>query len=373
MIPTTPAAPPAIVQTVQVGGCRINLSSPILIRRAKGYLWFPGLMRAPDGRLFAVMQAYPDMHTRDTKAVLMSSVDDGVTWDMPLPLSQSLCSDSLALPNGDLLVLPYYMDPKPDGMGAPYGLIRKGRRDMDIIKEGVVVTGWPRKPGSFSPECGYAGFVFTGQVIKDKDDRYLTTLYGYFDGETRYATVVATSPDGVHWTVRGIVADGQSQLKGDSGPSEAALCRLKDGRLMCVFRMSNGARYGQSWSSDEGAHWSEPVAMARPYSVEPSLQVLDDGAVLLSGGRPGLFLWLNRAGDGKEWEAIDIMAHHDRCWPMETLHGNGYPMTSSYTEIVRLDRHRILYIYDRIPTHGYEVPETSPESDSVWVVQLTID
>ena len=59
-----------------------------------------------------------------------------------------------------------------------------------------------------------------------------------------------------------VVADENCKLKGKEGPCEAALCRLKDGRLMGVFRMDSGAPYGQVWSSDEGSLTSPPGGAA---------------------------------------------------------------------------------------------------------------
>ena len=46
--------------------------------------------------------------------------------------------------------------------------------------------------------------------------------------------------------------------------------------------------------------------------------------------------------------------------------------TSAYTEIVVLDDHNLLCIYDRIP-HGWSaIPAGSADVNSVWVVRLTV-
>ena len=64
------------------------------------------------------------------------------------------------------------------------------------------------------------------------------------------------------------------------GPSEAATCRLKDGRLMTIFRLGSGHPYGQVFSRDEGRTWTEPVALKGVFSVQPCLVVLKDGMVV---------------------------------------------------------------------------------------------
>src|SRR5262249_5677966 len=250
------------------------------------------------------------------------------------------------------------------GMGAPYQICPSGKKELQVVKEGVTVSGWPRPDQSFAPKLGLAGFVFNGQTVALKDGNYLATLYGNFKDTKRYCLMAAASPDGVHWKIRATVADENCKLKGTEGPCEAALCRLKDGRLMCVFRLASNVPYGQCFSSDEGKTWTEAVAMAGPFSVEPSLAVMKDGAVVLSGGRPGLFVWFNADGTGKTWQRIDLQANHNACVPKEPIDKGNH--TSSYTEVVAVDDRHLLCIYDRIP-HGWErIPKDSAQTNSVW-------
>src|SRR5207248_1046468 len=257
------------------------------------------------------------------------------------------------------------------GMGAPYQRIRKGKRQIEVVRDGVTVTGWPRPDKSFDAKLGLSGFVFNGQTVALKGGGYLATLYGYFKGTTRYSLVAAESADGVRWTVRSVGAGDDCKLKGGEGPCEAALCRLKDGRLMGVFRLASNVPYGQVWSSDEGKTWSEPVAMAGPFSVQPSLAVMKDGSVVLSGGRPGLFIWINLDGTGKTWQRVDLQSHHNACVPKEPIDKPNH--TSSYTEVVAVDDTHLLFIYDRIP-HGWErIPKESAQTNSVWVVRIGLE
>lgn len=57
-------------------------------------------------------------------------------------------------------------------------------------------------------------------------------------------------------------------------------------------------------------------------SVEPNLAVLNDGAVLLAGGRPGAKLWVNEDGTGKHWEAVDIIQHRYKYQSEEAKSGD---------------------------------------------------
>ncbi|NLY00217.1 MAG: hypothetical protein GXY83_29315, partial [Rhodopirellula sp.] len=105
--------------------------------------------------------------------------------------------------------------------------------------------------------------------------------------------------------------------------------------------------------------------------VQPSLAALPDGFVALSGGRPGLFLWLNADGTAATWQRVDLLANHNTHRPDEPISGPGN--TSSYTEVVALDDVHLLCIYDRIPNGWKAIAADSPETNSVWVVRVTLE
>ena len=129
----------------------------------------------------------------------------------------------------------------------------------------------------------------------------------------------------------------------------------------------------------------QPVEVDGPFDLPPghdgpglpdTLAVLDDGLLALSGGRPGLYLWLDREGQGRNWQRVDIRAHHNACRPDEPITESTdlhRQVTTAYTEVISLAENQLLYIYDRIP-HGWEpIPEGSTETNSVWVVRATVD
>ena len=157
---------------------------------------------------------------------------------------------------------------------------------------------------------------------------------------------------------------------------------------MCVFRLSSFKPYGQCWSADDGKTWTSPTAM-QAHSVEPSMQVMGDGTVALSGGRNGIYLWLNPDGTGQSWTPVDIVAHHNACcaeqdricpdsaqaWkPREELFASSQRgFSSCYTELARLDENTLLLIYDRVGLGWHAIPDESDETNSVWVVRVAID
>ena len=199
---------------------------------------------------------------------------------------------------------------------------------------------------------------------------YAGTMYGRFMGDTRMSLLCVHSTDGLHWMVRGIVADGACKLPGREGPNEAAICRLKDGRLMSIFRLDSGAMFGQAFSSDDGKTWTEPSGMNDVFSVCPYLLVNGDGVVVLSGGRPGLYLWINIDGTGKDWQKIDLADVHNTCELNEAIGG---PHTTAYTHMQWIDGTHLLYVYDRVPFGWGTIPASSTETNSIWVFRITIE
>jgi|GEM_PF-541794 len=355
-------------KTIETNGLKVVLSQPRLVARSKGYLWFPTLVHAEQNEVQALLSDIPDVLTGGPTGLITRSPDGGA-WSDPEIGVYADCAP-LRLGNGDLLLLSNYLYPTGNGSYSGCSLIAAGSRRVRDIPGGVTITNWPRaiRPGPH----GLAGFGFTGQTVAltAGGGGYLATLYGYFENAQRYSLVAAHSLDGRNWSIRSVIADENCPLPGGEGPSEAALCRLKDGRLMCVFRNSGFAAYGQCWSEDEGMTWTTPVAMAQALSVQPSLAVMQDGTVLLSGGRPGILLWINANGTGNGWQTVDVRAHHNQLLPAEPI--GDFPATTSYGEILAIDNKHLLLIYDRTPRGWDPIPQGSPESNSVWVVRIGI-
>jgi len=349
-------------KTYSFQGIQAKVSAPVLVSRGVGYLWFPVLVCLDKDNLVAVMQNRADACTDPDKttALVARSRNGGLHWTEASPGYYGQCP--LRQADGSYLLLPFYTARNPEGLIGYCQRMVVSKDDMEWIRTGVKVSGWARPDGDNFQNVGMAGFVFTGQTVDLRDGGYLATMYGYFKGTKRYSLVAVMSNDGRNWKVRSVIADENCKLQGQEGSCEAAVARLEDGRLMCVFRIASGVPYGQCWSSDEGRTWTEPIGMSGPHSVQPSLAVIKNGMVVLSGGRPGIYLWINPDGRGKDWQQIDVMAHHNAYQVKEPVKS-----TTSYTEVVALDETTLLMIYDRL-----HVPCESPETNSVWVVRITV-
>ena len=72
------------------------------------------------------------------------------------------------------------------------------------------------------------------------------------------------------------------------------------------------------WSDNLGRSWKRfgpernvSRAMAGQWSVLPRMQQLPSGELLLSGGRPGIFVWVGGRDEGREWRRGNICAEHN--------------------------------------------------------------
>jgi hypothetical protein len=377
---------------------KVSLSKPVLVTRAKGFFWHPTPVRFPNGELMAVVDTRADVirdqqQDQDSGTVVLWSADGGLTWSKPKP---AVRDSNLFLPSGDLLMLPFQLYPRPNGdMGAPYHIIAKGTREIKQVDSGVAITGLPYFLGLEHPTI--CSFNFDGPTVKLMNGKYLASLYGYYkdfprqmlkssgkedwyeattpDGGSKrkkYCLALAESRDGISWKRRAIIADENCPLKGDEGPCEPAICRLKDGRLMCLFRMDSGVPYGQTWSNDDGKTWTPPIAASGPFSVEPDVVVMKDGTVIVAGGRPGIYLWFNTDGTGKDWQEIDTRELHNALHPVDAIKMDTWSGTTAYTKLVTVDDTHLLYMYDRIVNGWDPVPESSSETNSIWIVRLTV-
>ncbi len=375
-----------MTRTIELVGAKVTLSPPVQVARSRGFLWFPVLAPLGGDELLAVASSHRDAHVKDDFSAAFRSADGGRSWGPLATLGESGYSH-LKLDDGRRLLLPYYMRPRDGGLQGPCVVFSPGG-DCESISNGVRVS-LARKDRSFAPELGLGGFVFDGQPVRGRAGEHLATVYGHFEGEQRYSSLLLESPDGRTWRQRSVIAGCDCPLEGQEGPCEPTLCRLVDGTLMCIFRLASFATYGQTFSRDDGRTWSPPVALAGTSSVEPSLAVLAGGAVMLSGGRPGIFAWLNVAGDGRRWQQIDMLEHHNALVPpcdrirgdtsnawlpaAEMIRSGGRGFTSSYTELATLDESHVLMIYDRLGLGWHAIAEDVDETNSLWVVAMTVE
>jgi hypothetical protein len=140
-----------------------------------------------------------------------------------------------------------------------------------------------------------------------------------------------SNDNGESWQFRSEIASKQSINKmaktggaswsvSQEGPNENDIVLLKDGvTLLCVIRIDGGdgvpshshVPYLLATSVDRGLTWSMREAPAYMLSARPRAMVLPNGALVVTGGRPALSIWISADGFGNHWEEYDIPTEHN--------------------------------------------------------------
>ena len=163
----------------------------------------------------------------------------------------------------------------------------------------------------------------------------------------------------------------------EEGACENTVVLLRDRKtLLMVLRVDGGdgeplGRHSpfMATHSNDGRSWAAPWSIAAG-SARPRLAVLSSGALLLSGGRPGLGLWVDASGMGHDWQAHSIPQLHNRGAPPEQRFCDefanhslsedtlGWAESTGYTSLLPLGGESALLCYDRTGggSGGYPAP-----------------
>jgi hypothetical protein len=235
-----------------------------------------------------------------------------------------------------------------------------------------------------NPACNGGTCVnwWARRAIPLKDGSLLTMLGNLqYENDTHYSVASVVSSDGgYNWRLQteistgacvGTAPCGQDVIANSGtleGPNEVDVVRLEDGSLLTVYRVSSPGPYFHSRSTTEGRVWSSPRELPGCHSVDPALELLRVGGrevLLLSGGRPGLFLHASVTG-GETWTSYNILANHNALLPAGSASaGRRYPPwavdvtlpqsgetvdgTSGYTALVAVDGGRgAIVCYDKM-------------------------
>ena len=244
---------------------------------------------------------------------------------------------------------------------------------------------------------------------------FLTSMYGHGAGKYRAwdrmptVYVVRTDDGGESWALRSALPWQPAYGNASDGPGEPSMARLPGGRLLLVFRSDSTQFYWKALSSDDGASWTAPVIMdgaadgsGGQWSVRPQLRVLSNGLIVLSGGRPGIKLWVCADGAGEAWTTIDLSQEHNALVraagrdpellfaPQVTNASSPFagradpPNTSSYTSIYEVfgdgggsrnssaSTSTIVVSYDRLGNGWHGPPGPWGDTDAMLTMRITL-
>ncbi|MBI3525202.1 MAG: exo-alpha-sialidase [Betaproteobacteria bacterium] len=242
----------------------------------------------------------------------------------------------------------------------------------------ITVAGFPH---NIAPHLEGKTFLADGgdAVLPLADGALLHTYYGRLEGDRKYRLFAVVSDDGgLSWHYRATIADGQTMRAVREGPSEAATVRLDDGSLLCIYRVDSGAGipFGRSISMDEGRTWKRLRPMYGKGSVKPQLARLADGTILLSGGRPGIYLWVCTDGMGRRWRRHDLVAHHNHSASKEDQYltltpggGEAPALSTCYTSMQPIGPDAVLIAYERLGNGWGGSPGLHGATDAVFCLR----
>lgn len=368
----------------QLTNMTLRAGRSVRVNSGVGHMWFPVIHPFPGGELIAQYSLMPDIHCFAYLCGANHSTDGGRTWS-PAYSFGNFANQCLPLSNGALRRLPYYIYPDPPDQCTTFAtdlsdVFPGGRSEMTPL--GLKIS-FPRDV-AVQP-TGAAMMNFTGTPLHHHG-RWLTTMYGCWKDElptTRlYNLLVVESRDeGRNWdfastisTYRDTPDPNPGTKQPPEGPCEATMALLASEQLLCIYRVGNWSNwpYRAARSNDGGRTWGEPAVLDGIGRVEPSLKLLNNGVLALSGGRPGLKLWLAEDGIGESWQSFDVLACHNRhCEAGEQMNEDG-SQTTAYTELLQVSPNRLLYIYDRCPLGWNPVPLDSSERNMIFVMPIEV-
>ena len=375
-----------MAKEVKLAGLRVEVKEPSVVAEGVGFCWYPSIRKFSTGDLMIGYSLNPDSGENLVNVTGISlSKDNGTTWAHHCDVTGLSGRLGIALPDGTLAGPSEPFKPEPLGQWrtfvANYGRFEKGGQQYNVDLWGTRIEGLPRdvEARTVQSRTRWAAISLFDDIIELEGGRYLATGYLIFKGDASYSTVALISEDeGRNWRYLSTVAGADADTDAREGFCESCLVRLEDGDLMCVGRMGGGRNQllARTYSSDGGKTWAK-IDRLPGWSVLPDILRLSNGVLVISTGRPGLFLWFSTDPRGQNWQPLDVMAYHnsemDKAhhispgkYGLEAVTREQYrtvhhdfdepDQTTSYTSILEVAPNRLLMVYDRIPYGWMPVP-----------------
>ena len=361
----------------------IQACAPVEVGNNTGHFWFPSLHQVGDNTLVCAVIRSADVAQGKWPADLFRSTDGAATWRQ----EQSIASyghTSVRCGETATLMMPYELwpvaaDDKRHGTAPGNMLTVAADGSLAVEAREMFFGGFPAPLADYHED--EILLLHTGNILPLPGGRLFTMLYGRFDGDQHFNSFAVASDDGgFTWQYLSTVADGSAAPGAPEGPNEADAQFLDNGHLLCVYRVSSGWDFCKSYSRDEGRTWSQPERMDGIWSVQPRLARLGNGALVLTGGRPGLFCYLCADGKGETWERVNLGAHHNELVEREDQRfseafckaekGEDPAMSTSYTSVLPYGTDGMIVTYDLLANGWSQTP--GPHGDVSRVFSLVL-
>ena len=382
---------------ITLDGLRVILHKPrVVAERSHGHCWYPDLLKFSTGELMLnhSLNADSNDNLHDSQAVYLST-DEGRSFNTTYDVNgfhNSGGEPRISLSDGRILGLSTFFKldrQSPQSFRTHHWSYSQGGRCYCVEPWGVVIEGLPDRVGiGGSLGTSWAQMSCFSDILVLEDGAWLSTLSVTYCGKERASIVTIIShTEGRCWQYLSTVAVPDDAPNGLEGFGEPCLVKLADSDLMCVMRVGQHHKQPDQWlrriySSDGGRSWSA-IDILPAYSVAPQICRLDNDVLVLSTGRPGIFLWLSADVRGTQWHCVDVVDWHNKVLdepshikiptsgtmnPVSALKGQ----TTSYTAILEVSPNRILLVYDRTPYGWQPVPKDSGEHSQIYLLEAEI-
>lgn len=368
---------------IRLPGLRLLVAKPRAVAETTvGRCWYPDILKFSTGELMINHSVNPDSNENQTNAqAVYLSRDQGATWDFAYDVNGFHNGGGevrLSLPDGRIVGVSTYLRAKPSGQGrrfvAHYWTYDRGGRRYAVEPWAAVVDGLPRDVEHWEKpsRTWWSRINWFSDIAVLDDGRFVTTLSMRYRGDARETTEALVSEDeGYHWRYLSTIAGPDAVADATEGFDEPCLIVLEGGDLMCVSRVGSGKTQllARAYSADGGKTWSA-LDRLPAYSVAPQVVRLRNGTLVLSTGRPGLFLWFSPDARGRDWQSLDVMAYHNA--EVEKPFAMNEKQTTAYTALTEVGDNRVLLVYDRTPFGWKDVPADSGERSQIYLLELEV-
>ena len=385
-------------QEITLAGLRVILSTPrVVAETSRGRCWYPDLLKFSTGELMLSHSLNADRHDNEhnSQAVYVS-IDEGRTFDFAYDVNgfhNGGGEPRVSLSNGRIVGASSFLRPGPSPHGqsflAHHWCYDQGGRRYAVEPWSVVVEGFPREVDHWrlSSRTSWTMINWFSDILIVDGGAWLSLMSLKYCGDERWSVAAVVSRDeGHHWQYLSTVTVPDDAPHGLEGFGEPCLVKLPNGDLMSVMRVGQHHKQPDQWltrtySSDGGRSWTA-IDLLPAWSVAPQICRLHNDVLVLSTGRPGIFLWLSTDVRAAEWHPIDVLDWHntalerplhierDRILGPEPASAKG--QTTSYTAILEVSPNRIYLVYDRTPYGWAPVPADSAERSQIFLLEAEI-
>lgn len=297
-------------------------------------------------QIFVSSQANPDVGTAASVVNMSVSDDSGLTFLNTQQNYPTTALNMVRMPDGSLLAIdfiPKWTSDQHTQVNLLVHTSKDGRKWTTV--EAPVTVPPEMKLGPMSNGMR----VHRGPMVLP-DGTLIVPAYTVLTGSSRQISIVLQSTDqGLTWSLRSAIPGGATP-----GTNEVGWSRTSDGQLAAVLRTTdNPARLVQSFSADEGRHWTDPVPLRGPDGAQvtgiyPDLVLQANGTLLLSTGRPDVRVLVSFDGTGQTWNTQStVFANYP-----STGNNGRYDGTSGNTTIEAVGANRSVLFFDQCHVWG---------------------